>query len=112
MRGTEIICVDCPDVGIIIDITDKLALLRRARRLAKDVQRSQLRMAQGLVRVTETEVQRQMLVLCNKNAGPEEVEEAIELMPLLTRLLLERREHLRRLETEFLGLTDWIPFGD
>lgn len=99
-------------MGAIIDITDKLSLLRRARRLAKDVQRSHLRMAQGLLQVTEQEVQRQMLVLCDKNAGPEEVKEAIELMPLLTELLIQRRYNLRCLEVEFLGSPDWGAFNE
>lgn len=99
-------------MGIIIDITDKLSLLRRARRLAKDVQRSQLRMAQGLLRVTEEEVRRQMLVLCDKNAVNDEVEEAIELMPLLTELLILRQYNVRCLEIEFLGLPDWVTSDD
>jgi hypothetical protein len=92
---------------MIIDISEKLSVLRRARRLAKEVQRSQLRMAQGLVRVTEDEVQRQMLVLCDKQAGKDAIEEAIELMPLLTELLIERRYHLRCLELEFLAPPEW-----
>jgi hypothetical protein len=95
-------------VAIIIDITDKLTLLRRARRLAKDVQRSQLRMAQGLLQATEDEVKRQMQVLCDQEAGKDEVDAAIEIMPLLTKLLLQRREKLGRLEAEFLG----NPYGD
>jgi hypothetical protein len=94
-------------VAIIIDITDKLTLLRRARRLAKDVQRSQLRMAQGLLQATEDEVKRQMQVLCDREAGKDEVDAAIEIMPLLTKLLLQRRENLGRLEAEFLG----HPYG-
>jgi hypothetical protein len=97
---------------MIIDISDKLSLLRRARRLAKDVQRSQLRMAQGLVRVTEDEVRRQMLVLCDKHAGKDAIEEAIELMPLLTELLIERRYHLRCLEMEFLSPPEWTMVDD
>jgi hypothetical protein len=95
-------------VAIIIDITDKLTLLRRARRLAKDVQRSQLRMAQGLLQATEDEVKRQMQVLCDQEAGKDEVDAAIEIMPLLTKLLLQRRENLGRLEVEFLG----NPYAD
>ena len=99
-------------VGNIIDISGRLTLVRRARRLAKEVQRSQLRMAQGLVQVTESEVHRQMLVLCDKDAGKDEVEEAIQHMPLLSELLMERREYLRRLELEFLGTPYWLTAND
>lgn len=90
-------------VGVIIDITDKLTLLRKARRLAKDVQRTQLRMAVRFVRATEEEVRRQMLVLCDKGADAGRVEEAIAIMPLLVDLLRQRRDHLEALEREFLG---------
>lgn len=90
----------CADVGVIIDISDKLTLLRRARRLAKDVQRTQLRMAVRFVEVTEDEVRRQMLVLCDRHAKDAQVEEAIAAMPLLTELLAQRQQHLRRLEAE------------
>lgn len=88
---------------MIIDINERLTLLRRARRLARQVGRTQLRMAAQLVAVTEDEVRRQMLVLCDRHAAPADVEEATVLMPLLTELLLARREALRALELELLG---------
>ena len=99
-------------VGVIIDITDKLTLLRRARRLAKDVQRTQLRMAVRFVRATEQEVRRQMLVLCDKDAEAGRVEEAIAIMPLLVDLLRQRRDHLEALEREFLGAPVALSIDD
>ena len=97
----------CDLMGDVIDITDKLRLLRRAHELAKDVQRSQLRLATRLIQIIEDEVQRQMLVLCDENASEAQVDEAIALMPLLTELLMGRRDHLKRLEAEFLRSPDW-----
>lgn len=90
-------------MGAVIDITDKLSLLRRARRLSRDVRRAQLRMATRFVEATEDEVRRHMAVLCDRSAGEQQVEEAIAVMPLLTELLAQRRDHLRRLEAEIPG---------
>ena len=71
-----------------------------------------MRMAQGLLQVTEDEVRRQMFVLCDKHAGKDAVEEAIELMPVLTELLIQRRYNLRCLEMEFLTPPEWASFDD
>lgn len=69
-------------------------------------------MAQGLLQVTEDEVRRQMLVLCDQHAGKDEVEEAIELMPILTELLIQRRYNLRCLEMELLTPPEWVNLND
>ncbi len=39
-----------------------------------------------------------MMVLCDEKATKDEVEEAIELMPLLTEILLQRQRELRCME--------------
>ncbi len=90
-------------MGIVIDITDKLNALRRSRRLVKDIRRSDLRIAYGLLMVTEREVERQMLILCDKNAAKADVEEAIELMPLLTEILGQRQREYRCLELDLIA---------
>lgn len=99
-------------MGVIVDINEKLSLLRRARRLVINVQRLHLRVAQGLLQATELEVRRQMLVLCDKDAEKEDVEGAIELMPYFTELLIQRRYNLSCLELELLGSRDRAVFDD
>jgi hypothetical protein len=93
-------------MGIVIDITDKLNAIRRSRRLVKDIQRSDLRIAYGLLLVTKREVERQMLILCDKNASKADVEEAIELMPLLTEILGQRQREYRCLEADLIANGD------
>ncbi|HEX8418889.1 MAG TPA: hypothetical protein VF638_02625 [Sphingomonas sp.] len=85
-------------MATILNITEILNERRKARRLTKDVQWSELRIAHGLLLVTEREVRRQMMVLCDQTATKDEVEEAIELMPLLTEILLQRQRELRCME--------------
>jgi hypothetical protein len=85
-------------MATILNITEILNERRKARRLTKDVQWSELRIAHRLLLVTEREVRRQMMVLCDQTATKDEVEEAIELMPLLTEILLQRQRELRCME--------------
>lgn len=89
----------CITMGIVIQISGRLEAARK-RRLLEDVRRAELRIARGLLMVTEREVQRQMLVLCDKQAAKDEVEEALEIVPLLVKILLERRRKYERIELE------------
>lgn len=90
-------------MGVVIDISPRLTRLRRARQTAEDVQRVSLRMASRYVRVTEEEIRRQILLLCDRRASGLQVEEACNALPLLTDLLHQRRTHLRHLEEELFG---------
>ena len=92
----------CIIMGIVIQIGDRLEVVRR-RRLLEDVRRAELRIAHGLLMVTEREVQRQMLVLCDKQATKDEVEEALEIIPLLIKILLERRRKYERIERDLIA---------
>jgi hypothetical protein len=93
----------CIVMGIVIQMGDRLEAVRRSRRLLEDVRRAELRIAHGLLMVTEREVQRQMLVLSDKQATKDEVEEALGLVPLLIKILLERRRKYERIELDLIA---------
>lgn len=91
----------CVIMGIVIQIGDRLEVVRK-RRLLEDVRRAELRVAHGLLMGTEREVQRQMLVLSDKQATKDEVEEALEIVPLLVRILLERRRKYELIQLDLI----------
>jgi hypothetical protein len=109
--GTMELRRHCITMGIVIQIGDRLESVRK-RRLLEDVRRAELRIAHGLLMGTEREVQRQMLVLSDKQSTKDEVEEALEIVPLLVKILLERRRKYERIELDLIANTTSSSHND
>jgi hypothetical protein len=90
-------------MGILIDITPRLTLARRIRSLLSESLLRSIFMTTRYIEALETEIERQQLVLCDRYANMQRVEEAIAGLDLLGELLRERRQYLTQLEEDYLA---------
>lgn len=90
-------------MGILIDITPRLTLSRRIRSLLAESLLRSIFTTTRYIEALEAEIERQQLVLCDRYANMERVEEAIAGLDLLGDLLRERRQYLAELEADYLA---------
>lgn len=90
-------------MGVLIDITPRLTLARRLRTLLSESLLRSIFTTTRYIEALETEIERQQLVLCDRYANLERVEEAIAGLDLLGELLRERRHYLAQLEADYLA---------
>jgi hypothetical protein len=89
-------------MGILIDITPRLTLARRIRTLLAESLLRSIFTTTRYIEALESEIERQQLVLCDRYANMQHVEEAIAGLDLLGDLLRERRHYLAELEADYL----------
>jgi hypothetical protein len=90
-------------MGVLIDITPRLTLARRLRTLLSESLLRSIFTTTRYIEALESEIERQQLVLCDRYAQMDRVEEAIAGLDLLGELLRERRRYLAQLEADYLA---------
>jgi hypothetical protein len=90
-------------MGVLIDITPRLTLSRRLKTLLSESLLRSIFTTTRYVEALESEIERQQLVLCDRYAHMDRVEEAIAGLDLLGELLRERRRYLAQLEADYLA---------
>jgi hypothetical protein len=89
-------------MGVLIDITPRLTLSRRLKTLLSESLLRSIFTTTRYIEALESEIERQQLVLCDRYAQMDRVEEAIAGLDLLGDLLRERRRYLAQLEDDYL----------
>jgi hypothetical protein len=85
-------------MGELIDINPALTRRRRRRREFVSEQRVALRMIRFYIQITEREIQKSVMAICDQATSAPRVEEAIEALSILNVVLERHKKDAREIE--------------
>jgi hypothetical protein len=88
-------------MGIIVDLSGRVATSRKLRAILRDVQFKAIQSNQLYIKAIDLEIARQEHILLDRHSGYDRVEEALASLDLLSELRRQREEHLTEVQEEF-----------